>query len=224
MSSGKSGQAAANGTAARMQLDHILWGAPDLEEGVRVFAGLTGVEPVTGGTHPGFGTRNRLLALSADTFLEVIAPDPAQPDRRTGRAGAIAAMARPGLLTFAVQTADLAAACRAAEAAGLTVERRVPMSRTRPDGVRLQWTVVRFAHSTYGEQIPFAIDWEGSPHPAATTRGGCALHHFAALHPEPAPLAAIYRALGIGIPVQGALEPGFVAVLDTPKGAVCLLP
>lgn len=206
-----------------MQLDHILWGAPDLDAAADLLTRLTGVEPIAGGSHPGFGTRNRLLALSAQAFLEVIAPDPAQADRRSGRAGAIAAMARPGLLTFAVQTTDLDAACRAAEAAGLTLERRIPMSRTRPDGVRLQWTVARFSHPSYGDQIPFAIDWQGSPHPAGSTPGGCSVRQFAALHPDPAPLADMYRALGIPIAVQGAVQPGFVVVLDTPKGEVCLL-
>ena len=206
-----------------MKLDHILWGAPNLDDGVRLFAALTGVEPISGGSHPGFGTRNRLHALAPDVFFEVIAPDPAQPPATSGRGADIAAMPHPALLTFAVQTDDLEGACTAAVQAGLQVTERVAMSRTRPDGVRLDWTVARFMHPAYGNLIPFAIDWQGSPHPAATTPGGCTLRHFAALHPEPAGLAAIYRALGLDMPVQSALRPGLVAVLGTPIGEACLL-
>ncbi len=211
-----------------MRLDHVLWGSPNLDEGVRRFTALTGVEPVIGGTHPGFGTRNRLLSLGGDVFFEVIAPDPAQDMAGTGRGAAIAAMPHPGLLTFAVQTDDLDAACAAAERAGLAVAGRRAMTRTRPDGVTLAWTVAQFSHPEYGAAIPFAIDWQGSPHPASTTPGGCTLKSLAVLHPKPAPLVAIYRALGIRalgieIAVQAALAPGFVAVLGTPNGDVCLL-
>ena len=206
-----------------MKLDHLLWAAPDLDAGSRLIERLTGVDPVTGGSHPGYGTRNRLLQLSANVFFEIIAPDPAQAATPGERGAAIARLAHPGLLTFAVQTDDLDHACAAAEHAGLAVKRRAAMSRTRPDGVKLSWTVAQFTHPSYAEAIPFAIDWQGSPHPATTTPAGCSLLRFTVLHPDPAPLAAIYRAMDIDIVVQGAIRPGFVAVLNTPKGEVCLL-
>jgi hypothetical protein len=203
-------------------LDHILWGAPDLDDGVRAFSAITGITPVAGGSHPGFGTRNRLLSLSASVFFEIIAPDPEQTQAPGSRGATIAAMPHPGLLTFAVQMNDMDADCASAERAGLILKRRIPMNRTRPDGVRLDWTIVQFAHPAYGEAIPFAIDWQGSPHPAATTPGGCSLQSFTVLHPEPKPLVEIYRKIGIEIAVRGALRPGFIVVLDTPNGEVCL--
>ena len=206
-----------------LQLDHILLGVPDLDAGAAAFTKLTGVKPVVGGSHPGFGTRNQLVALGPNVFFELIAPDPAQPERSTGRAAEIAAMPYPALITFALQTKDMNAACAAAERAGLKLTRRDAMSRTRPDGVRLDWTVAHFTHPAYAGVIPFAIDWQGSPHPSTTTPTGCTVRGFTVLHPEPAPLERIYAALGIDIPVRGALRPGFVLTLDTPKGEVVLL-
>jgi hypothetical protein len=206
-----------------LQLDHILLGVPDLDAGAIAFARLTGVKPVIGGSHPGFGTRNQLVALGATVFFELIAPDPAQPERGAGRAAEIAAMPHPALLTFAMQTTDMNAACAAAERAGLQIGRRDAMSRTRPDGVRLDWTVAHFVHPGYAGAIPFAIDWQGSPHPATTTPTGCVIRNFTVLQPDPAPLAHIYAALGIDIPVRGGLRPGFVLTLDTPNGEVVLL-
>jgi hypothetical protein len=203
-------------------LDHLLWGAPDLEDASAKFEALTGVAPATGGNHPGFGTRNRLVSLHGGVFFEIISPDPEQTLSPGSRGSIIAAMKTPGLLTFAIRTDDLDAVCAAAAAAGLRVLSRYPMTRTRPDGVTLRWTIARFDHRGYGDLIPFAIDWQGSPHPADTTPAGCTLHAFTALHPDPAPLEAIYRAIGIDVPVQGAPKPGFTAVLGTPHGDVTL--
>ena len=209
-------------TTMLFKLDHVLWGAPDLDAGVRHIAALTGVDPVVGGSHPGMGTRNCLISLGSGVFFEIISPDPAQHDHGP-RAAAIAGMPRPGLLTYAVQTDDIGAACAAAEAAGLTVTHRTPMTRTRPDGVTLAWTVAQFSHPDFGPTIPFAIDWQGSPHPSTTTPTGCTLKSLSVLHPHSDRLREIYHSLGLEIVVQAALAPGFCAVLDTPHGEVCLL-
>ena len=203
-----------------IELDHILWAAPDLDAGAALIGRLTGVAPARGGSHPGFGTRNSLVSLG-DTYLEIVAPDPAQPlDRNRG--GQIAAMAHPGVMTFAVRTGDLGAYAAAAERAGVGTRGPVAMERTRPDGVRLAWACLDVIHPVYGEAVPFAIDWQASPHPAGTTPAGCRLVSFTALHPEPGPLAALYRAMEIPVAVQGAARPGFLAVIATPVGEVVL--
>lgn len=204
-----------------LELDHLLWAAPDLDVGIAQIAASTGVEPAPGGSHPGFGTRNALLSLGA-AYLEVIAPDPAQ-DLAGNRGGRIAALARPGLLTFAVGTTDLAGYAAAARRAGLAVGAPTAMSRTRPDGVRLAWAVQSAASDAYPDLVPFAIDWQGSPHPAGTTPPGCTLAEVAALHPDPEPLAALYAALGVPVEVRHALQPGLVATLVTPHGTVWLV-
>ena len=204
-----------------IELDHLLWAAPDLDGGIADIATSTGVEPAPGGSHPGFGTRNALLSLGT-AYLEVIAPDPAQ-DLANNRGGRIAALAMPGLLTFAVRTPDLAGFAAAARAAGLAVGAATAMSRTRPDGVYLAWAVQHAASDAYPDLLPFAIDWQGSPHPAGTTPPGCILVDVAAVHPDPAPLAALYAALGVPVEVRHGPRPGLTATLATPRGTVRLV-
>lgn len=203
-----------------LELDHLLWAAPDLEGGMAAIAALTGVTPVQGGSHPGFGTRNSLLSLGS-TYLEIIAPDPVQT-LAGNRGGFIAALPRPGLLTFAVRTPDLGSFAAAATRVGLAVHDPVAMSRTRPDSVRLSWAIQQAWSNAFPELIPFAIDWQGSLHPAGTTPSGCRLRDFSVLHPDPEPLVALYAALSLPVSVKHARQPGFEAILDSPCGEVRL--
>lgn len=204
-------------------IDHILFSAPDLDEGARLIESLTGVKPAAGGSHPGFGTRNQLLSLGDGVYFEVISPDPAQ-SLDGNRGGRIAAQSGAGMLTFAVQCDDLPGLRAAALKAGVEVDEPVAMTRTRPDGVVLSWSILNLRDERFPDAIPFAIDWGTSEHPSGTTPQGCALKSFAALHPDAAELQRLYDALGIPVRVERASCPGFMAVLETPRGDALLLP
>jgi Glyoxalase-like domain len=174
-----------------------------------------------GGSHPGFGTRNSLIALDNGTYFEVIAPDPTQ-ELAGNRGGRIAAQNRPGLMTFAVRADDLTKLRESAGRVGLAVQGPTAMHRSRQDGTRLDWSILYLAHDTYGEAVPFVIDWGKTPHPSQSTPQGCRLKNFIVLHPDPEPLARLFGDLGVPVRVGRGAHPGFLAILDTPKGEVTL--
>lgn len=62
------------------EIDHVVIGARTLDEGAAYIESHLGVQVVPGGRHDGVGTHNRLLGLGRTCYLEVIAPDPDQPE------------------------------------------------------------------------------------------------------------------------------------------------
>lgn len=205
----------------KVALDHLLWAAPDLDAGSVLFEQITGIAPVIGGAHPGFGTRNALTSLSDDEYLEIISPDPAQ-DLAGTRGAIIAEMIRPQMLTFALRSADLEAVAQGARDAGLTVEGPIAMSRATPEGGRLEWRVLRLADDRWPGRLPFFIDWKDTPHPALTTPGGCRLDDLYTLTPDPQALRRVYDAIGCDVPVLAGAVNGVVATLTGPSGKVVL--
>lgn len=203
------------------ELDHILWGAPDLDAGCAAFEGLTGVTPMIGGSHPGLGTRNALVSLGPGLYLEIIAPDPAQ-SLAGNLGGRIAAMAEPGVIAFALRDHDLAALASAARAAGIAADGPHAMSRLTPTGETISWSILHFAHPVFEGAPHFALDWGATAHPSVRAPGGCALADFAALRPAPETLRSLYGALRCPVSVQTAPGSGFCCALTTPRGRVPL--
>jgi hypothetical protein len=202
-------------------LDHLLLAVPDLCAGMEAFAALTGVAPMRGGAHAGYGTHNALVGLGAGIYLELIAPDPAQPLEGT-LGGAIAARRRAGMLSFCLAADDLETAVAPARQAGLALPPPAPMGRTRPDGLRMDWIIQRLDETPAPGVLPFLIDWRGAPHPSASTPTGCRLVSLVALSPDPEPLRRLYAALGIAVPVASGLREELVAELETPRGRLVL--
>lgn len=61
----------------KTKIDHLVIGAPTLEQGVAYVKDQLGVDIPFGGVHATMGTHNHLMRLGKDMFLEVIAINPA---------------------------------------------------------------------------------------------------------------------------------------------------
>jgi len=153
-----------------MRLDHVSYAAePDglLATAGRLAAAI-GVEPVDGGVHPRFGTRNVLFPLAGGHYVDVIEvlDHPAADKAAFGRAVRARSELGGGWLGWAVAVDDLA-----------RVEARlgreaVPGNRRRPDGVELRWHQIGVNGLIADPQLPFFTRWEVGPelHPSAGAR------------------------------------------------------
>jgi hypothetical protein len=55
-------------------IDHLVYAAPNLDSAIDDLEERFGVRATLGGQHPAFGTKNALMSLGTDVYLEIIAP------------------------------------------------------------------------------------------------------------------------------------------------------
>ena len=90
-----------------MIVDHLVYATPDLTRGIDELEQLLGIRATPGGQHPGLGTRNALIALGADSYIEIVAPDPGQPAPSTPRWFGIDELSHSKFVTWAAKGTDL---------------------------------------------------------------------------------------------------------------------
>ncbi|HSQ32388.1 MAG TPA: VOC family protein [Gemmatimonadaceae bacterium] len=207
-------------TLISSSVDHLVYATVDLDRGIRELESLLGVRATDGGRHPGRGTRNALLALGDDTYLEVIAPDPDQPPPPSERWFAIDRLTTSRLVAWAAKTSDVDAVHDRALQQGVPLGDVRAGSRRQPDGVELSWRFTDPGHVVAAGVVPFFIDWGQSPHPARSAAKGATLVELRAEHPDAPTVRRMFETLGIQIFVRECLRPALVAVIEGRHGRV----
>jgi hypothetical protein len=213
--------AGTHNVAVRMsRIDHLVYATPDLDAGVERVERLLGVRAIPGGQHPGAGTRNALIGLGDQVYLEIIGPDPDQPKPPRARRFGIDELESPRLVTWAAKGSDLDRLVAESRRQGLDLGQVQAGSRKRPDGVMLAWKLTVSRTLTEGGVVPFLIDWGATAHPASALPRGCTLVDLRAEHPNPERVQAMITALGLELPVTRGSAPALIATIATPRGVV----
>jgi hypothetical protein len=200
-------------------VDHVLLAVSDLQAGMKQFEDLTGVRAQIGGQHPGRGTQNALVSLGGATYLEIIAPNPADSagPRMVGEFAPFATLTPYG---WAVRSEDMDALADSLGARQVPHGAIRPGARVRPDGARLEWRTLTVEEPA-SPFIPFFIQWGAfSAHPATTSPMGCTLRELRFEAPDPDELRDRFARLDIVASVTGGPEPAMRVRLDCPSGAV----
>jgi hypothetical protein len=185
------------------ELDHLIVGARNLDEGIAYLEKLSGYRAAYGGSHPGRGTRNALLKLGHDSYLEILAPDPEQPTLVWHKE--LPTLDEPRLVGWAERVNDIDSLAAHLRKRGVEVIGPTPGSRTRPNGDTLRWTLLlRF--DDRGGILPFYIAWDPtSPHPSDDAPGGCLLvdlHRTGQLIEIPPPKPGLHVKIDPSKPAQ----------------------
>lgn len=148
-----------------MRVDHVVYAAEN--DGARATAARLaeqlGVEAVDGGAHPRFGTRNVILPLLGDRYLEVVEvlDHPASDKAPFGQVVRARSEAGGGWLGWVVSVEDIT---KQEQRLGRD---SVTGNRHRPDGVELRWKQLGVKGLQSDPQLPFFVEWaQGTQHPS----------------------------------------------------------
>jgi hypothetical protein len=204
-----------------IRIDHVILGAADLDAAMAEMERLTGVRSVIGGVHPGRGTRNALMSLGDGTYLEILAPDPAQAIDNDEIRG-LRTLTRPTPIGWAVSADDEAELRSVLAKASIAASASAPGSRAKPDGSVLRW--ITFGYAELDNLLaPFFIIWaDPALHPSRTSVGGCRLNSLIVESPQAAAISRAVAPLRLGVMVLPARQDSMRLSLSCPKGEVGL--
>jgi len=211
---------AASGDSDLSVVDHLVYATTDIQSGIDEIERLTGIRAVTGGSHPGMGTQNALLSLGPGTYLEIIAPDPAQTEYRSPRLFQVDEIDAPRLVTWAAKGDDMDRLASLHFSDGSSLGEAMAGSRETPGGITLTWQLTNPYTEIASGVVPFIINWGDTPHPADNAPQGATLVALKVSHPNPEYVHGIFAAIGIDIPLAVGRRASIIATIDTPNGRI----
>lgn len=198
-------------------LDHLVLASPDPVATRAEITERTGVRLGAGGPHVGRGTRNWLGRLGPSSYLELIGPDPDQPEPAEPRPFGIDELTGPTLVTWCARHDDLDGL--RSDATEITLGAPFTMERAATGGL-LRWRLSMPEGDTAGGLVPFFIDWMASAHPATTSVSGLRVAELFGEHPDPDAVRTKLAALDVELDVRPGPEPRLRATLAGPGGEV----
>ena len=202
------------------RIDHLIYTASSLEQGMENIEKILGVKPVKGGIHPQYGTHNALLALGSNVYLEIIAPNPALPEPATGVLLEDFYQQTPGLSRWVIRDAGIDSLVSEASKNGYDLGKVSAGNRKTPEGKQLSWRLSDPYKVPLDGAVPFIIDWGQTPHPSTTIPLGGQLIGFHIEHPNPEEVKQWLKILGVEVTVKKSPITKLIAKIETPHGVV----
>ena len=193
-------------------LDHLVYATPDLEATCRELEIRLGVRASAGGQHPGRGTHNALISIGPEAYLEIIGPDPLQPETRPVWFG-VDRLTAPKLITWAVRIDDLEAFVKEISP-NVNVGVVRSGSRKTPEGTTLSWRLTEPQLVQGVGLIPFLIEWNSRQHPADSAITGPRLVQLRIEHPEPELIRKQLNSLRLEVAIEQGSNPALVGIFE----------
>ena len=158
------------------KIDHLVYCVPDLDEAVTRFNDLLGVTPSIGGRHLLKGTKNALINLGNQCYLELLAIDHLNKNITSNRWMGIDYIKEPKITRWAIQSEDLIADQKILKKYNSEMGSIEEGQRITKDNKTLKWKMTIPLNKPAVELIPFLLSWKNSSHhPTDKLEAKCSL-------------------------------------------------
>ena len=195
-----------------------MYAAPSLDEGLIWANDTFGVDAAYGGEHVGLGTRNALISLG-NAYLEIIAPDPAQPIAGTF-GEKLAGLSNGGLITWCAE-GELNSLASKLKELGVATSGPNKTKRQTSEGNVLEWELLFPLKSPFGGCMPFFIDWLDCKNPKDGNPVAGEFKSLSIPSPGSRRLQQILTEIGLQVTVNAGV-PSVSVVIEGNKGIVSL--
>lgn len=149
--------------------DHVVLGAPNMDEALDNFEALTGKRPLVKTTQKGLGTLSASLAFEQCAFLEIVAPDPMQKPTDLAKQLSKIPSGKLEPVHYAIRNSKSYELMRSLWTTDMNYNCDQVTMVSKDRGMPWQWKMF-FLEEEDGTQdgiIPFFVDWGDATHAAA---------------------------------------------------------
>lgn len=205
------------------KIDHIVYCVPNLEDAVIDLESMLGVKANIGGTHNTQGTKNALINLGEECYLEILAIDESNTDIKAPRWMGIDLLQSSKLTRWALKADDINTDSKSLSVHNPDMGQVTGGSRMMTNGKTLKWKIAMPLHSPEVEVAPFITDWsESEAHPTDSLDHECQLLELLLNHPNPTEVQSLFDQMNINIRINKSETTFIQATIKCPKGIVLL--
>lgn len=203
----------------KRKIDHFVYCVPDLEAAMESFEKMTGCQPVFGGYHTTQGTKNALVNLGYQCYLEFLAIDKENKKITNNRWMGIDLIEKPTMTRWALKSSVIELESEILKEYNSDLSQVAGGQRKTPNGKMLKWKLTMPLFKPKVELIPFLIDWQNSDvHPTDNLPNECEFVGLEFRTPHPQLLSNIFEQFSFDAKVIKAKEPEIKLSIKSVKG------
>ena len=203
-------------------IDHIVYAVSDLESGIAELQQKLGVKAQIGGRHSTQGTKNALINLDKDCYLELLCIDEENSQIQPPRWMGIDLYTKSQITRWALKSSQIEQGAAILKSYHPDMGKLFGGSRNVADGSVLKWNMCLPLAAPEVEIAPFLVDWSQSEiHPSKRMPDmNCKMLDFYAIHPNPESYANVMEKFGIDLRIERGENISLRLVLECPNGKV----
>lgn len=203
--------------------DHIVYAVPDFDLALSDLSEKLGVNPVIGGRHLHHGTKNALINLGNQCYLEILAKDEENTTFTGTRWMGIDLITQPTITRWAVKSPDIEKGSAILKDFQSDLGKISSGERLTTDGSLLKWKMTLPTSEPEVDIIPFLLDWsESAFHPCDRMENGCELVDLVFYHPRPEDVQKLFFSMSIENKILHSPEPKIEIKIKGPYGVISL--